>query len=464
MIELAVGERIAGRYLLERPLGEGGMAVVWAATHVLTRARVALKILKTASREARGRFLREARIAATLHHPAIAEVRDAFELEDGTPVMVIELLDGVSLDAVLAREPTLSVARTVSVATAIASALGAAHAQGIVHRDLKPQNVFLLERDRLEAGYGVKVLDFGIAKLTMRDDEGAPVAPTETGEIIGTPHYMAPEQVFGERDVDHRADVWALGVLIFEALAGRRPFHGDNYGQIFKQITTGRAPSLATVAPHVPPALVDLVARMLAHDRERRPHDMHDVIEALAPLLEEGAPIVPDFDRPRHPSSRRERIATAPTTGSVPPPATANTPPAPLARPRPRSRPRQVATGAAVLALFLGVVGVASRARSADAARAAAAAAAPLVASSAPSVASAPPPIALPTTAPTTAPHHTMRTEPPVIIDLPKPGPRAVASAVTVVRPKAQAVAQATSQSATANPRLPGGVHGVSPY
>jgi serine/threonine protein kinase len=222
--ELSTGRVILGRFRLERELGHGGMGTVWAATHTLTGKSLALKFLKASSagdETARRRFFREARSACAVRHPHVVSVHDVIELDDGAPVMVMDLLEGESLRARLDRENTISLELLRPIVIQVLSALEALHAQGIVHRDLKPDNVFLCSA----AGEGVKLLDFGIAKHVARDEastEGATDtgALTGTGAMLGTPFYMAPEQAFGEKDIDARVDLWAIGIVLYECLAG----------------------------------------------------------------------------------------------------------------------------------------------------------------------------------------------------------------------------------------------------
>lgn len=263
---------LADRYRLVEPIGRGGYSVVWIADHVVTGKRVALKVLTKRGDEPASRFLREARITARIDHPDVVNIHDVFQLDESDAlVMVMDLLEGVSLaERLRSREVGgdggLSLAETAHVVLSVASALEAAHALGVVHRDLKPENVFLTNDGR------VRVLDFGVAKWIHPEPE-ALLTPdlTETGAILGTPHYMAPEQVFGEPDLDGRADVWALGVIAYECLAGARPIDGDNFGQVFKAIAMGEIVPLRTRAKSVPPAIGDLVDRMLARKREDRP-------------------------------------------------------------------------------------------------------------------------------------------------------------------------------------------------
>ena len=269
------GATVGGRFRLEERLGEGGMGIVWEATNLRTQRIVALKILKAETPQQRRRLFREGKIAGQLRHPHIVDVHDVVELDDGTPAIVMERLRGESLRALLVRETKLSPARVAELFTPIARALECAHAQGVVHRDLKPDNVFL-------AHDAVKVLDFGIARLTTAEDAASATAPlTDTGDVIGTPAYMAPEQVFGEKNVDTRVDVWSFGVMLFECLSGRKPFVGDNFGQIWKAVAMGTITPLADLEPELPNELTALVMSMLSRERSERPTDWSSIIAVL---------------------------------------------------------------------------------------------------------------------------------------------------------------------------------------
>jgi eukaryotic-like serine/threonine-protein kinase len=277
----APGMTIVGRYRLERMLGEGGMGAVWAATHLVTQKQVALKVLKGAgSEEAVRRFTREARAASAVRHPNVVQIHDVLEHEGHQPVMVMDLLTGESLGSRLARERTLALDEFARIMVPILSALGTAHATGIVHRDLKPDNIFLHVRP--DGELEPKVLDFGIAKLNATEGAAAVTAHlTKTGAMMGTPYYMAPEQVFGERDLDQQADVWAMGVMCYECLSGRKPFDGENVGQLFKGIVQGNAPPLEDVAPHLPQDVTQAIGRMLKREREERASDLRELYAIL---------------------------------------------------------------------------------------------------------------------------------------------------------------------------------------
>lgn len=285
---------MADRYRVERLLGEGGMGAVWEATHTRTRKAFALKFLKAsaaAKPQMRQRFLREARTACAVQHPSIIQVHDVLELPDATPVIVMELLRGETLAARLLRDRTIPVPELARIMLPVCSAVGTAHHVGIVHRDLKPENIFLAT-SRDDDAVHVKVLDFGVAKLTALDGDAARSAgatATGTGMLLGTPYYMSPEQVFGEKDLDHRADIWALGVILYEALAGARPTAGDNVGQIFKIVMTDAIIPLTQRVPSLPEPMTSLVARMLAHDRAKRPADLREVCAVLETYCDDAA-------------------------------------------------------------------------------------------------------------------------------------------------------------------------------
>lgn len=275
---------VSGRYRLERLLGEGGMGAVWSATHVITRKHVALKFLKTSERGNENlirRFLREARAVSAVNHPNVVAVHDIVQLDDGTPVMVMDLLNGCSLADHLVRVKAMPVDELAQVLVPVLSAVGTAHANGIVHRDLKPDNIYL--HVRADGRMEPKVLDFGIAKLSATEGEAAQTAHlTQTGAMLGTPYYMSPEQVFGEKDIDQRADVWSMGIMMYECLAGCRPIEGENFGQLFKAIATGTVVPLEQIAPTLPVDVTRLVARMLRPDRNERPADLREAYETLS--------------------------------------------------------------------------------------------------------------------------------------------------------------------------------------
>ena len=259
-----------GSYTIERELGRGGMGAVYLAVHAMLGRKAAVKLLRPElSRDPSTvqRFFTEARAASAIKHPSIVEIYDFGVAPDGAAYIVMELLDGESLATRLARLGRLPVATALVFARQIATALAAAHRAGIVHRDLKPDNAFLVADPEVAGGERVKLLDFGIAKLT--GDGG--VAHTTTGAIMGTPHYMSPEQCEGSRAVDHRADLYSLGCMLFQMITGRLPFEGDGVGGIIGMHLYVAPPALRTLAPDAPAAVEALVARLLAKDPAERP-------------------------------------------------------------------------------------------------------------------------------------------------------------------------------------------------
>jgi serine/threonine-protein kinase len=278
-----VGSTISGRYRIERLLGEGGLGAVYEAEHTLMHKRVAIKVLHaemSKMSEVVSRFEREAMAAAHIEHPNVASATDFGKLDDGSFFLVLELIEGKSLREVIAKG-RFPAARAVHVARQIASALSRAHGLGIVHRDLKPENVMLVMRDG-DADF-VKVLDFGIAKVPVGDIAPASKtggeALTQLGMVYGTPEYMPPEQALGQ-EVDRRADLYALGVIVYEMLAGARPFDDESKVKLLGKHITAPVPPLPADA-QIAPALDALVMKLLAKDANDRVQESRDVIDAL---------------------------------------------------------------------------------------------------------------------------------------------------------------------------------------
>jgi serine/threonine-protein kinase len=354
------GETLAGRYHLVRLLGEGGMGVVWEGRQITTDKPVAIKVLKGDGGTDAARFLREAKVAAGLAHRNIVQVFDFWELGAKGPVfMVMELLVGESLAAMIERVGRLSLDETLAALVPVASALRAAHAQGVVHRDLKPENVFLA-RSAPTDPVDVKVVDFGLAKPATPNAQATAV--THTGTVMGTPFYMSPEQVYGEKDVDIRADVWAFGVVMYECLTGKKPFEGDNFGQIFRKITQGIYTPLRQAANDVPLALDSLVQRMLSHDREHRP-SMAEVCDTLPAVREASRASVGGTQRLRalsqdsSPPLGATMPASSVTTSPSSPPGRTMIAASTSVREAPRTRAPAIVAGIAGLALLAMGVG-----------------------------------------------------------------------------------------------------------
>ncbi len=278
-----VGIVVADRYRIARVLGVGGMGGVYEAEHLLIGKKVALKCLHreyARDRDIVERFKREARAATLIGNDHIIDVTDMGDLPDGSPFLVMEFLAGRPLAALCELGP-LPVRRAVHIARQICSALGAAHDKGIVHRDLKPENVFLIERNG-DPDF-VKVLDFGISKM---HSSGVDKGLTRTGMAMGTPSYMSPEQAQGSKNLDHRTDVWALGVILYEMLAARRPFDADSYPLLLMNIVATDPDPVGWYRKDLPPALADAVMKCLVKDQDGRIHTMRELADALAPFEE----------------------------------------------------------------------------------------------------------------------------------------------------------------------------------
>lgn len=281
--------RVINNYRIVRQLGAGGMGAVYEVVHVQIGRRAAIKLLSLdphSKPEFVTRFLNEAKAANQVKHPGVVQVFEYGQLDDGTPWMLMEYLDGKTLGDRMTAQGRLSLAATLPIIQQLAEILTIAHGQGIIHRDLKPSNV-MLQTDRLvPGGERVKLLDFGIAKLLDQGplQQGQPDVRTETGRILGTIHYMAPEQCKSAADVDGRADVYALGVMAFQALSGSLPIYDrESWGLIVKKVT--EAPlQLGDQVPELPRDICELVMAMLEREPEKRPA-MAAVEESLARML-----------------------------------------------------------------------------------------------------------------------------------------------------------------------------------
>jgi serine/threonine protein kinase len=277
-----VGDLIDGKYRVERVLGEGGMGVVVAARHEHLGEQFALKILgENADPVREKRFLREARAAATLKSEHVARVFDVGKLPGGRPYMVMELLEGRDLDAVVTSEGAQPVALAVTYLLQAMSALAEAHALGMVHRDLKPGNLFLTRRRN--GAPLVKLLDFGISKDGW-GGSGRISTLTSTGAILGSPSFMAPEQLVSSRDVDARADIWSLGASLFELCTGELPFMGNALAEIYAAILRLPPRDMRALRPDLPAELARVVERCLEKDAEERYESVAELALALAPF------------------------------------------------------------------------------------------------------------------------------------------------------------------------------------
>ncbi len=258
-----------GKYRILRSIGVGGMGTVYEAEHVEIHRKVAIKLLHAEfaqNADAVARFRREAQIAGSLGHDSICEVLDVGISPDGSHYLVMPLLRGTSLAHLLAQTGQMAQARALDVVAQILGALEAAHAAGIVHRDLKPENVFITkvgDRDDF-----VKVLDFGISKVVQGGS--VPTSMTRTGTVMGTPYYMSPEQARGQKDQDHRVDIYAAGVILYELLTAQRPFDGETFNELIIKIVTEAFAPVSTLRPAVSPQVESIVIRSMMRDREER--------------------------------------------------------------------------------------------------------------------------------------------------------------------------------------------------
>ena len=277
-----IGQNI-GNYRVTRLLGEGGMGMVYLAEHPTLGRRAAVKVLHpdlAASHEMIERLFNEARAANAIGHPGIVEVSDLGLLPSGTPYIVMEYLEGQSLGARMVQGGRLSLRATLEIADQAASAVGAAHAKGIIHRDLKPDNFFLTPDPHWPGRERLKVLDFGIAKLARRPPTAADVQ-TRTGAILGTPRYMSPEQCRDSRDVDHRTDIYSLGVILYEMLAGTPPFVSSSWGEMAHMHIGVKPPDLRALVLDLPQSIERAVARALEKEPAARFQSMAELRQAL---------------------------------------------------------------------------------------------------------------------------------------------------------------------------------------
>jgi serine/threonine-protein kinase len=276
---LVAGATLGGKYVLERRLGAGAMGTVFAAENIEIGRRVAIKVLNgrlAGDQALLTRFRMEARAAALIRHPGIVDVLDMGTDDEGAPFIVMELCEGETLGALIEREGRLPAARVVDIVASALDGLGAAHRAGIVHRDLKPDNLFLCS----DGPTPVKLLDFGISKFGMAEGLGA----TQTGVVMGTPLYMAPEQIRSAKDAGPPADLYAVGAICYHALGGRPPFAGSTFSEVVARALTEPAPPLREARPDLPEELCALVERLLAKDPRERPGDAAAVAASLRAL------------------------------------------------------------------------------------------------------------------------------------------------------------------------------------
>ena len=462
----SIGSLINGKYLIEEIIGEGGVGVVVAAQNVELSERVALKFLKPEMLERTeivGRFMHEAKAACSIKSEHSATVYDVGRTPAGVPFLVMEFLEGKDLATIIEEGRQLDVREVAEYGMQVCDALAAAHAKGVVHRDIKPENLFLTTRNGMRS---LKVLDFGISKTALTGSVLSSVLPlVKTQALMGTPFYMSPEQVRTPDRIDSRTDIWSLGIVMFEALAGRLPLHAESITELCAEILESPLDSLTQYRQDLPEGFVDVVEKCLEKDVKRRFQNVAEIALALMPFAPKRARICaeragqalaaaglvkeseirlpssmpPAMSPGSHPSVRlsgSQGISSGSFQIGPPPsfstPAGLATTMTPAAAPEPRVRAMTVV---AVLAIALGLAGaVYGFTRSAPAAVATAASTAP----AAPAPEQAPAPIAAAPVVTTTA---AAPVEPPV---------EAQPSAPT--RPAPKPVAPAPARAAVAKP------------
>ena len=284
-----VGMVLAGRYVVKSRIGEGGMGLVYEGLHRDIDKRVAIKVLRddlSRRPEVVARFRQEAKSASRIGHENIVDISDFGETTRGASYFVMEFLDGEDLANVLGREVTVDSDRVCGIVLQCCRALSATHAKGIVHRDIKPENIFLTKREGVDDF--VKIVDFGIAKMSDIETDGAPGRKlTKTGMIFGTPEYMSPEQAAG-KELDHRVDVYALGIILYECHAGRVPFEGDTFMGVLTQHLFAELPPIAEMNPQakVSRELELVIRKALAKDPDDRYQDTEELAEAIECALD----------------------------------------------------------------------------------------------------------------------------------------------------------------------------------
>ena len=312
---LEPGKHIGEKYRLVEPIGQGGMATVWRAEHVTLGRAVAIKFLVgigTNVSHRSERFIREARVIATVRHRHVVDVLDFGVTEEGQPYMVMELLEGVTLSDRLAQGPPLSDALIVDVIATTLSGLAAVHDLGIVHRDLKPENIFLVED---ADGLFPKLIDFGVSRGFDHDADGR---LTGTGGVVGTPQYMSPEQARGMRDIDARSDIFSMGTVLYECLTGTHPFQSENPGDILIMIVANDLAPPESVRPDIPPALAHVIEVAMQKDRAARWQSAREMREALLAARDDlsGRPArrTPRMPIPSAPTLDRPETGTGPAS------------------------------------------------------------------------------------------------------------------------------------------------------
>lgn len=318
-----IGAVLAGKYVVKGRIGEGGMGLVYEGLHRDIDKRVAIKVLRddlSRRPEVVARFRQEAKSASRIGHENIVDISDFGETTRGASYFVMEFLEGEDLAMVLGRDVTVEAKRACAVVLHCCRALSATHAKGIVHRDIKPENIFLTKRDGIDDF--VKIVDFGIAKMSDIETEGAPGRKlTKTGMIFGTPEYMSPEQAAG-KELDHRVDVYALGIILFECLAGRVPFEGDTFMGVLTQHLFSELPAIEELNANarVSPELELVIRKALAKDPDDRYQDTEELAEAITCALDGRLSRATAMTPPsalRAPSLRLDHVPRRKTSGWI---------------------------------------------------------------------------------------------------------------------------------------------------
>ncbi len=376
-MSLSTGDVIDGKYRIVRLIGEGGMGAVYEGENIRIHRTVAIKVLHAGvaeNQDAVQRFEREAQAAGRIGSEHIVEVLDLGNLPDGDRFMVMEFMDGDSLSARIQKRGRLTAQETYPIARQILEGLGAAHGAGIIHRDLKPDNVFLLKRRGGHADF-VKLLDFGISKFSALSGESG-FSMTRTGAVMGTPYYMSPEQAKGAKGMDHRADLYAVGVILYECVTGRVPFNADTFNELLFKIVLETPQPIEQVVPDSDPAFNQIVQRAMAREpgvRYQTAQEFQEAVDAWAnssgfvALAPAGFRATPNLT----PQQTAQALAMTPSGGSprlqTPDPARqtngtpgtwANTGPGPAVVGTPKKPNFALFGGIAVGVLVLGAVGI----------------------------------------------------------------------------------------------------------
>ncbi|HMF44321.1 MAG TPA: serine/threonine-protein kinase [Polyangia bacterium] len=300
-----------GNYRVTSLLGEGGMGVVYLAQHPVFGRKVAIKLLHAVlarDPDIVARFFNEARAIHMVAHENIVEILDFGQTADGQPYFIMEFLSGESLTDAISRGP-MSPDQVEAIGVQMCRALGAAHAKGIVHRDLKPHNVQLVIK--ADGALQVKILDFGVAKI-LQSPDGSSSVKTRTGSLMGTPLYMSPEQCKGAGVLDHRTDIYSLGVILFEMLSGRPPFNAEGVGELFAKHMLEEPPQITEFAPNAPPHMAAAIMKALAKDPAARFQSMDDFRKAIVGEVKVTAPAPTGMKRlPTSPSSTMAQTISA---------------------------------------------------------------------------------------------------------------------------------------------------------